>query len=155
MTIGVRRARAEERAILVSFNAAMAAESEDKGLNPVTLACGIDHLFAHPSEGHYLVAEAAGEIVGALMLTFEWSDWRDGRFWWIQSVYVRPEWRRRGVYRALHDHVRARARADDKACGLRLYVEKSNVGAQATYRALGMDQTHYQLWEEDFTAPPG
>jgi ribosomal protein S18 acetylase RimI-like enzyme len=153
MNVAVRRATAAERDVLVEFNRAMAAESEDKGLDLETLARGVDHVLGHSADGHYLVAELDdGAIAGALLITFEWSDWRDGRFWWIQSVYVRPEWRRRGVYRALHDHVRAEALDDADACGLRLYVEKENRGAQATYRTLGMSETHYQLWEEDFGA---
>lgn len=153
MNVAVRRATPAERDVLVEFNRAMAAESEDKGLDLETLARGVDHVLGHSADGHYLVAELDdGAIAGALLITFEWSDWRDGRFWWIQSVYVRPEWRRRGVYRALHDHVRAEALKDADACGLRLYVEKENHGAQATYRTLGMSETHYQLWEEDFGA---
>ena len=84
------------------------------------------------------------------MLTFEWSDWRNGRFWWIQSVYVAPEHRRKGVYTALHEHVRNAARADKECCGLRLYVERENTGAQATYLAMGMVETHYRLYEEEF-----
>ena len=151
-SISIRRAIAEDRDVLVAFNRDMAAESEDKGLDEATLKRGIDHLFEHPDDGHYLVAESgSGEIVGGLLLTFEWSDWRNGRFWWIQSVFVRPQWRRRGVYRQLHAYVRERAQRDVDACGLRLYVEKENSGAQATYEALGMHETHYQLWEEDFS----
>jgi ribosomal protein S18 acetylase RimI-like enzyme len=108
-------------------------------------------LFERPADGHYLIAEiTGGEPVGALMLTFEWSDWRNGRFWWIQSVYVRPDYRRKGVYSALHQHVRNAARADSESCGLRLYVERENTGAQATYRAMGMVETHYRLYEEEF-----
>ena len=151
MSITIRRGAVADRDVLVAFNRAMAAESEDKGLDTATLERGISHLFEHPEDGYYLVAEtAAGEIVGALMLTFEWSDWRNGRFWWIQSVFVALHWRRRGVYTLLHEYVRERAQRDPDACGLRLYVEKENSGAQATYVARGMHETHYQLWEEDF-----
>ena len=152
MSISIRRATPGDRDVLVAFNRDMAAESEDKGLDRPTLERGVEHLFEHPEEGYYLVAETGpGEIVGAMLLTFEWSDWRNGRFWWIQSVFVRRQWRRRSVYTQLHAYVRERARRDADACGLRLYVEKGNSGAQATYRALGMHETHYQLWEEDFT----
>jgi GNAT superfamily N-acetyltransferase len=151
MTISIRRAVPGDRDVLVGFNRDMAAESEDKGLDGPTLERGIDHLFDHPEDGYYLVAETAtGEIAGGLLLTFEWSDWRNGRFWWIQSVFVRPEWRRRGVYTTLHNYVREQARRDVEACGLRLYVEKENSGAQATYRDLGMHETHYQLWEDSW-----
>jgi ribosomal protein S18 acetylase RimI-like enzyme len=137
--------------LLVHFNHAMAQESEDKPLDLARLKAGLAALFEHPDDGYYIVAEAAnGERVGALMVTFEWSDWRNGRFWWIQSVYVVPEYRRLGVYRALHDHVRAAAHRDSQCCGLRLYVERENTGAQATYRAMGMVETHYRLYEEEF-----
>ena len=92
--------------------------------------------------------EAGGEVAAALTITTEWSDWRNGFFWWIQSVYVRPEHRRRGLYRTLHEHVRAAAEADPEVCGLRLYVERENASAQETYRALGMHETHYRMYEQ-------
>lgn len=148
--IRVRAATADEAGLLVEFNRAMAEESEDKGLDVATLRRGVEYLLDHSAEGFYLVAERAGEVAGTLMVTYEWSDWRNGRFWWIQSVYVVPAHRRQGVYRALHEHVRERAREDSRACGLRLYVERENAGAMATYRALGMDETHYRLYEEEF-----
>jgi ribosomal protein S18 acetylase RimI-like enzyme len=152
MNYRIRRAVASDVDLLAHFNQAMAQESEDKPLDLERIRNGIAHLFAHPADGHYLIAEdARGAAAGALMLTYEWSDWRNGRFWWIQSVYVLPEHRRKGVYRALHDHVRRAAVADPEACGLRLYVERENTGAQTTYRALGMVETHYRLYEEDFT----
>ncbi|MCP5184886.1 MAG: GNAT family N-acetyltransferase [Pseudomonadales bacterium] len=130
----------------------MASETEDRPLDAQRLAAGIRHALMHPEEARYLLASLNGEAVGALMLTFEWSDWRAGRFWWIQSVYVAPSHRRRGVYRALHERVKAMVRADPLGCGIRLYVERENGIAQATYRSLGMDETHYRLYEEDFTA---
>lgn len=151
MTYRIRRGALADADLLTHFNHAMARESEDKPLDLVRLKAGITALLNHPSDGYYLIAEDdRGEAAGALMLTFEWSDWRNGRFWWIQSVYVRPEFRRAGVYRALHAHVRDAARADPTACGLRLYVERENTGAQATYRAMGMVETHYRLYEEEF-----
>jgi ribosomal protein S18 acetylase RimI-like enzyme len=149
--VDVRPAGAKDLDALVDFNLAMAQETESKRLDPARLARGVQTLLQRPSEGRYLVAEApAAGIVGALMLTFEWSDWRNGRFWWIQSVYVRPDWRRRQVYRALHERVRAEAFADPEACGLRLYVERENGAAQAVYRAMRMIETPYLLFEEDF-----
>ena len=147
--VTVRPATAADAPLLVEFNRAMARESEDKGLDVGTLTSGVDHLLRHPGDGFYLVADRGGPA-GALMVTYEWSDWRNGRFWWIQSVYVLPEQRRRGVYRALHEHVRGMARQDPEACGIRLYVERENTGAMATYRALGMMETHYRLYEEEF-----
>lgn len=153
-TITVRAATAPDVDVLVEFNLAMARESEDKGLEPARLRRGVASLLATPQDGFYLVAEAEGRRVGSLMVTYEWSDWRDGRFWWIQSVYVAPAWRRRGVYTALHEHVRALARADQRACGIRLYVERDNRGAMATYESLGMHETHYRLYEEEFPPRP-
>ncbi len=96
----------------------------------------------------------AANAAGALMLTFEWSDWRNGRFWWIQSVFVSPGIAARAFTRAMHEHVRDAARADPECCGLRLYVERENTGAQATYRAMGMVETHYRLYEEEFVRDP-
>jgi GNAT superfamily N-acetyltransferase len=151
MTIHIRPATRNDTATLARFNQAMALESEGKPLDPATIHAGLTALFDHPSDGHYLIAcDADGVPLGALLLTFEWSDWRNGRFWWIQSVYVVPEARRRGVYRALHSHVRDAARRDTDVCGLRLYVERDNRTAQATYRALGMFETAYRLYEEEF-----
>lgn len=135
---------------LVEFQKAMAAETEDKGLNPESLRAGIEHLIDHPQEGFYLMAERNGESAGSLMVTFEWSDWRNGRFWWIQSVYVDTDHRRQGVYSALHAAIRRRAEEDPQGCGIRLYVEAENVNAQVTYRQLGMEETHYRLYEEEF-----
>jgi ribosomal protein S18 acetylase RimI-like enzyme len=150
VSVVVRSATAADRELLVAFNRAMAEESEDKGLDPTTLRQGVAHLLEHPADGFYLVAERDGQVAGCLLVTYEWSDWRNGRFWWIQSVYVLPEQRRRGVYRALHARVRALASEDRQACGLRLYVERDNAGAMATYRALGMTETRYRLYEEEF-----
>ena len=151
MSYRVRAAVAADIDCLVAFNHAMASESEGKPLDVSRLKAGLIHLLKHSADGYYLIAEHAnGEAAGALMLTFEWSDWRNGRFWWIQSVYVRPEYRRQGVYRCLHDHVRNRALGDAECCGLRLYVERENSGAQATYRGMGMVETHYRLYEEAF-----
>ena len=146
----IRRATHDDRDDLVRFQIAMAQESEDKGLDAAQLARGIEHLLNQPTEGFYLVAQINASNVGALMVTYEWSDWRDGRFWWIQSVYVDTNFRRRGVYSALHHYVRSAAKADPEACGIRLYVERENQAAQSTYLALGMLETRYRLFEEEF-----
>jgi len=150
MRIEIRRAVADDIDRIVEFNLAMARESEDKGLNAETLRAGVAAVLAEPANGFYLVAEADGQPAGSLMVTTEWSDWRNGRFWWIQSVFVAREHRRLGIYSRLHDSVRRAAQADGQCCGLRLYVEKNNVGAQATYASLGMAPTHYDLFEEEF-----
>ena len=128
----------------------MAAESEDKGLDENTLRSGIASALSSDDLALYFVAEIANEPVGTLMLTWEWSDWRNGRFWWIQSVYVTSSWRRLGVYTAMHQHVLTLASADPTAVGIRLYVEKDNESAQATYRQLSMVETDYRLFETEF-----
>lgn len=150
MSCHIRPATAADTDVLVAFQQAMAEETEDKGLNANRLRAGISYLLEHPTEGFYLVAESGGVAAGSLMVTFEWSDWRNGRFWWIQSVYVQVEHRRQGIYSALHEAVREKARTDPQSCGIRLYVEQENRTAQKTYRALGMVETHYRLYEEEF-----
>ena len=142
----LRSAAASDAAVIAEFNAAMARETEGKELDRARLEAGVRGLIDDASRGFYLLAERGGELVGQLMVTYEWSDWRNGTFWWIQSVFVRADHRRTGVYRALHDEVRRRAR-EAGACGLRLYVEQENAPAQATYRSLGMDATRYLLFE--------
>ena len=111
---------------------------------------GVATILADASLGFYLVAEIDGNPAGQLMVTYEWSDWRNGLFWWIQSVYVRPEFRRRGVYRALHRHVAEAAQAAGGVCGLRLYVEQENTTAQQVYESLEMHRTRYQMYEVEF-----
>ena len=130
----------------------MAQETEDKPLDRDLLTRGVAAVFDDPARGFYLVAERAGERAGCLLITREWSDWRCGDWWWIQSVYVLPAVRRHGVFRALYDHVDAQARATPGVVGLRLYVEWENARAQATYRALGMEQEHYHLFRRGYTA---
>jgi ribosomal protein S18 acetylase RimI-like enzyme len=139
--------RADARTI-VEFNAAMALETEGKRLLPEVIGAGVRSLLRSPQAGFYVLAEANAQVVGALMITKEWSDWRNGTFWWIQSVYVRPEFRRQGVYRRLYRHIQKLAKADRQVCGFRLYVERENRRAQKTYRALGMTRTHYLVFEE-------
>ena len=146
--IRIRRATADDAGALIGFAAAMALETERKVLLPEVIGAGVHHLLRHPAAGFYLVAESGGQVAGALMVTNEWSDWRNGNFWWVQSVYVRPEFRRRGVYRTLYRHLQTLAAHDSSVCGFRLYVERENVRAQATYRTSGMEQTHYILFEE-------
>lgn len=146
--ITIRRAAAEDAHALIEFNRAMALETERKELLPEVIGAGVRALLANPAAGFYVVAEADGEVIGALMLTKEWSDWRNGSFWWIQSVYVRPEYRRRGVYKRLYRHVQQLAADDPAVCGFRLYVERENAAAQLVYRALGMTETHYRVYEE-------
>jgi GNAT superfamily N-acetyltransferase len=148
----VRPAVAADLALLVAFNAAMARETEGRALDEARLRRGVEHALSDPARGRYLVAESGGAVVGALLLTREWSDWRDGWFWWIQSVYVAPHARGQGVYAALHRHVESEARGTAGVCGLRLYVDRDNEGAQCVYEALGMSRSDYLFYEVDFTA---
>jgi GNAT superfamily N-acetyltransferase len=128
---------------LVVNNVVMAKESEGLGLNAAVVRRGIERLLLDPARGRYVVAVDGNDVViGQLMLTLEWSDWRDGWWWWVQSVYVSAAWRRRGVYRALHEHVVAEATARADVCGLRLYVEPDNVVARSTYAQLGMHESY-------------
>ena len=144
----LRLATLHDAPVLVEFNAAMALETEQKALLPDVVGAGVRSLLGNPASGFYVVAEKDQRVVGSLMITKEWSDWRNGTFWWIQSVYVRPEVRRQGVYKLLYRHVQALAANDPAVCGFRLYVERENARAQATYRALGMKQTRYLVFEE-------
>ena len=146
--MNIRRAGAGDAEVLVEFNCAMALETEGKELLPEVIGAGVRALLANPAAGFYVVAEREGRVVGALLITNEWSDWRNGTFWWIQSVYVRPDSRRQGVYKTLYRHVQEMAAKDPGVCGFRLYVERENARAQRTYDALGMKQTHYLVFEE-------
>lgn len=135
---------------IAAFNRAMAWETEKKRLPRDTITRGVERLMARPDQGFYLVAETGGRVGASLMITFEWTDWRDGCFWWIQSVYVAPELRRRGGFKALFDAVAARARDDANVRGIRLYVDQDNTAAQETYRAMGMEPCRYAIYEIEF-----
>ncbi len=151
--LSIRRATPADADVIAAFNAALASESEGRQLQAAVVACGVRRLLSDPTLGVYYVAECAGSVVGQVLITFEFSDWRDGVFWWIQSVYVRPDHRRHGVYRALHEHVAAEARRDGRVCGLRLYVDRRNTRAQAVYQRLGLEPAGYELYETDWRAP--
>ena len=144
----IRLARRRDAAVLAAFNAAMALETEGKVLFPEVVGAGVRRLLARPAAGFYVVAEDGGRVIGSLMITTEWSDWRNGDFWWIQSVYVEPGYRRRGVYRRLYGFVKTRAAKRRSVCGFRLYVDRDNRRAATTYRRLGMDKTRYAIFEE-------
>ena len=147
-SVQIRDAREGDRELLAAFATAMARETEAKELDPAVLGPGVAALLADPQKGRVFVLEEDGEPVATLMLTVEWSDWRNGWFWWIQSVYVRPDQRRGGLYRRMHEHVRALAARDPEVYGLRLYVERENHTARATYVSLGMEETAYRLYEQ-------
>ena len=145
--IRMRLARRRDAPVLIAFNAAMALETEGKALFPEIIGAGVRRLLARPLSGFYVIAQAGSEVAGSLMVTTEWSDWRNGDFWWIQSVYVRPEFRRRGVYKRLYRYVQRLAAKRRSVCGFRLYVERGNRRAQAAYRAAGMERTRYLVFE--------
>ncbi len=147
--IRIRAAGPEDLKSVVGFNAAMAWETEAKTLDQSLLRKGVAAVLRDESLGFYVIAESDGEVAGQLLITFEWSDWRNALFWWIQSVYVLPQYRGRGVYRALHAHVSREAESRG-ACGLRLYVDQDNATAQQVYASLGMVQARYHMYEIEF-----
>lgn len=142
-----RDAVPSDAAAIIEFQLAMARETEELELDRGILTRGVQALFADPSLGRYFIAERGGEVAGSLMITYEWSDWRNGMVWWIQSVYVAPSQRRRGIYAGLYAHVRGLVEADPNIRGIRLYVDRRNVSAQEVYTRLGMDGGHYQVFE--------
>jgi GNAT superfamily N-acetyltransferase len=148
----VRPAQAGDLEALVAGNAALAEETEHLRLDIDTLRQGILALLESRAAGQYWVAELEGRVVGQLLVTFEWSDWRNRMVWWIQSVYVVPDARQRGVLRTLYETAQREARAAG-AGGLRLYVDTTNTRAQAVYAALGMTGDHYRVFEEMFNDP--
>lgn len=148
-TIAIRTAVVSDVPFLVECNAAMALETERKTLDRDVLTRGVAAVFDHPGRGFYLLAERDGTAVGCLLITREWSDWRNGNWWWFQSVYVVPCARRNGVFRALYAEIERLARAGG-AVGLRLYVERHNARAQHTYAALGMEEEPYTIFHRGF-----
>lgn len=153
MPLQLRDARPADLDFLVAGNCRMARETEGVELDPALVGPGTRAVLEDPSLGRYFVAEADGVPVGQLMLTYEWSDWRNGAFWWIQSVYVEPDYRGRGVFSALFRHVAMLARASAGVCGLRLYVDRANRQAQAIYAHLGLHPTNYDVMEDVFRGP--
>ncbi len=145
--ITVRTTNTTDAAIISEFNQLMAMETENKTLDPTTIDSGVRRLMDKPEYGYYLIAELDNQTVGTCMVTTEWSDWRDGLFWWVQSVYVKSEYRKRGVYRAMYNKIQTLAAKEPDVYGFRLYVEKDNLIAQKTYESLGMVATDYLLYE--------
>ncbi|KXI30618.1 GNAT family N-acetyltransferase [Paraglaciecola hydrolytica] len=148
MQTNIRIANLQDLAALVDFNQSMALETENKKLDSDVLNKGVGALIADPNKGFYLVAEQDKQVVGSLMVTTEWSDWRNAVFWWIQSVYIVPQCRRQGIYGMLYAQVKELAKQNGNICGFRLYVEKENLIAQRTYEAMGMLESHYLMYEE-------
>ena len=151
--VQVRIAGPEDIEAIAELNIAMAWETEQRQLDPTTIRRGIRTVMNDADYGFYVVAESDGAVVGCLLVTHEWSDWRSALFWWIQSLYVRPALRHHGVFKRLHEFVKAQALQDPRVCGLRLYVEQSNHVAQDAYDRVGMRPTTYRMYEETLRCP--
>lgn len=147
MAVHYRDARRTDIRDIVDFQIAMAHETEDVALDRATCTKGVEAVFDDASRGRYFVAENDGQVVASLLITFEWSDWRNGNVWWIQSVYVRPEVRQQRIYGGLYQHVQQLVAGDDSLKGIRLYVDKRNTRAQDVYRRCGMNGEHYLVYE--------
>ena len=149
MEITIRQAGLADRTIIAEFNVVLAEESEGSRLEPARVQAGVDAVLKDPAKGIYYVVVAGGAVIGQTMITYEWSDWRNGNLWWIQSVYVKPEFRGQGVFRRLFEHVRALASQQKGVPALRLYVHEDNKRACRSYEKLGMARTQYEIFEID------
>jgi GNAT superfamily N-acetyltransferase len=147
INIAIRQADLTDAAVVTDFNLRLARESEGLDLSPACVASGVAAVLGDAARGLYFVAEVSGEIAGQVMITYEWSDWRNGNLWWLQSVYVLPRFRQLGVFRALFSHVRELARKSPDVCGLRLYMHADNARARRCYESLGMRHTKYEVFE--------
>ncbi len=155
MPFTIRQAGPADAPVITEFNRLLALESEGKTLHAGVLTAGVAAVLADPVKGLYWLAEEDGRAVGQIGLTFEYSDWRNGWFWWIQSVYVRQQARRKGVFRSLYRHIEEMAQRDPTVIGLRLYVDEANTAAQQTYLQLGMARTGYFVLEKYPLDKPG
>ncbi|MDZ7738340.1 MAG: GNAT family N-acetyltransferase [Bacteroidales bacterium] len=142
----IREARIIDAEEIIAFQKKMAMETEDMDLDHDIINQGVHAVFADPHKGSYYVAEYKGEVIGSLLITYEWSDWRNSFVWWLQSVYIIPEHRRKGIFKEMYLHVKETA-LQNNVSGLRLYVEQENVNAQKTYEAMGMKSDHYRMYE--------
>ncbi|MCI0706677.1 MAG: GNAT family N-acetyltransferase [Ignavibacteriae bacterium] len=146
----IRPATLNDAERITEFNALMAKETENIELDLTRLRAGVESVLRDKSKGVYYIAEENGSALGQTLITYEWSDWRNGMFWWIQSVYVQKDYRGKGVFKAMFEHLRTLAKQEQTVCGLRLYVEEHNSRAQQTYERLGMKKTYYDMYELDF-----
>jgi len=147
----IRNANKDDITIIVNFNTAMAMETEIKILISETVYKGVNELLNNNENGFYLIAESDGIPAGQLMITKEWSDWRNGEFWWIQSVYIHPDYRKNNIYQKLYNEAIKLAKESKNVCGIRLYVNKDNNIAQKVYAKLGMKESNYLFFEEDWS----
>lgn len=146
----IREGRPEDAPIIAEYNRRMALETEGKELDSKTVRKGVEQGLLQPDKSRYFVAEAQGLVVGQAMVTYEWSDWRNGDLWWIQSVYVHPDHRQQGIFKRLHQHIESLARETAGVRGLRLYVEEDNAAGQAVYQKLGLSYAGYHVYETEF-----
>lgn len=145
--INIRPSKSEDISILADFQRCLADETENIYLDNEVVSAGLKALFADPAKGIYYVAEAEGKIIGCFLITYEWSDWRNGMVWWLQSVYIFPTHRRQGIFKKMYDHIIQMIHHDKNIIGLRLYVDKKNTHAQKVYQAMGMNGDHYTVFE--------
>ena len=148
--ISIREGSISDTPTIAKFQPQMALETESKILKESTIRQGVESVLKCPNKGFYIIAETDSQVIGSLLVTYEWSDWRNGWFFWIQSVFVDAKYRRQGVYRVMHSEVIRRTKESGNCCGIRLYVEKDNRNAQKVYKTLGMHETDYYLYEEEF-----
>lgn len=146
----IREGRPEDAAIIAEYNQRMALETEGKELDSDTVTKGVEQGLLQPNKCRYFVAEVRGAVIGQAMITYEWSDWRNGDLWWIQSVFVHPYHRRQGIFKKLYQHIEILAREDTNVRGLRLYVEEENAAGQSVYKKLGMSHAGYHVYEKEF-----
>lgn len=152
--IEIRQAVSSDVETIADFNIALCRETEGRDLDRAIVVKGVRRFVSEPSKGRYFVARIDGEVVGQTAHTFEWSDWRNGEIWWIQSVYVHPLHRSRGVFRALFTHIKQLGEADAECCGIRLYMERENDNARSSYQRLGFNETGYEVFELLFLLSP-
>jgi ribosomal protein S18 acetylase RimI-like enzyme len=149
----IRQAKLDDLEVVARFNVALAAESENLELEHARVLAGVEALLRDSAKGTYFVALSGGKVVGQLLITHEWSDWHNGDYWWLQSVYVHPDFRRSGIFRALFEFVQSEAARAPEVCCLRLYMEKDNTRARAAYIGMGMTETNYRVLERWFDRP--
>jgi ribosomal protein S18 acetylase RimI-like enzyme len=145
--IYVREAHREDAGKILDFQLLLAQETENRALDKLIVTKGIKEVFDDPAKGKYYVAEISGKVVGCLLITYEWSEWRNGNIWWLQSVYVDASHRKSGVFRKMYEYIIESINGDQTIAGLRLYVENNNSRAQKIYKALGMNGGYYQVFE--------
>lgn len=143
----IREAYPDEAGLIAGLQMAMAKETENLNLSEPTITAGVIAVFEDHKKGQYYVAEMGGEVIACMLITSEWSDWRNGTFLWFQSVYVKPEFRGKGIFRKMYNHIKSMVECDESLKGLRLYVFHTNQNAQAVYRSLDMENQYYRMFE--------